>query len=168
MPDPYEAPAAHPFDSARFRQVLGHFTTGVTIVTGLDGEEPVGLAVGSFTSLSLEPPLVLFCPAKGSSSWPRIKPSGWFAVNILAEDQEDVCRTFATKGEDKFRGLGWRPGSSGSPLLHDVLAWLECSIEEIHDGGEHEIVVGRVHELEVARKDGPLVFYRGGYGRFES
>ena len=102
---------------------------------------------------------------------PRIRESGRFCVNILAEEQEDICRVFASKGTDKFSGLGWKPtGGSGSPRLDDVLAWIDCRIDAVHDAGDHEIVIGHVLALEVARNDapGPLVFYRGGYGRFES
>jgi flavin reductase (DIM6/NTAB) family NADH-FMN oxidoreductase RutF len=157
------------FDSAHFRTVLGHFATGVTVVTATGRDGPVGLAVGSFTSVSLEPPLVAFCPDRRSTSWPSIRHAGVFCVNILAEDQEDLCRVFAAKGGDKFAGVGWQPVGSGSPRLHDVVAWIDCDLEAVHDAGDHEICVGRVRELEVERRDdGPLVFYRGGYGRFES
>jgi flavin reductase (DIM6/NTAB) family NADH-FMN oxidoreductase RutF len=164
--DPSEPEVERAFDSARFRQVLGHFPTGVTVVTAVNGEKPVGLAVGSFTSVSLEPPLVAFCPAKTSSSWPKIREAGSFCVNILAEDQEDVCRVFASKAEDKFEGLGWRKGTKGLPVLTDVLAWIVCEIETVHDAGDHDVVIGRVIELEVEQESGPLIFYRGGYGRF--
>ncbi len=156
------------FDSAHFRQVLGHFPTGVTVITARTSEGPVGLAIGSFTSVSLEPPLVAFCPDKRSSSWPRIREAGAFCVNVLAEDQELVSRTFASKGTDKFQGIGWEAASSGSPRLAGVLAWIDCTIEAVHDGGDHEICIGRVREMDVGHEaDGPLVFYRGGYGRFE-
>jgi flavin reductase (DIM6/NTAB) family NADH-FMN oxidoreductase RutF len=156
-------------DQARFRQVLGHFPTGVTVITAApEGLPPVGLAVGSFCSLSLDPPLVLFCAAKSSSSWPKIEAVGSFCVNILAEDQEEVCRQFASKAEDKFAGVGYRPGHTGAPILHDVLGWIDCRLESVTDGGDHVIVVGRVLELEVAHEGRPLVFFRGGYGRFEA
>jgi 3-hydroxy-9,10-secoandrosta-1,3,5(10)-triene-9,17-dione monooxygenase reductase component len=156
-------------DQARFRQVLGHFPTGVTVITAApEGAPPVGLAVGSFCSLSLDPPLILFCAAKSSSSWPKIEAVGSFCVNILAEDQEEVCRQFASKAEDKFAGVGYRPGHTGAPILHDVLGWIDCRMESVTDGGDHVIVVGRVLELEVAHEGKPLVFFRGGYGRFEA
>jgi 3-hydroxy-9,10-secoandrosta-1,3,5(10)-triene-9,17-dione monooxygenase reductase component len=155
------------FDSATFRQVLGHFPTGVTVITGAgDGEGPVGLAVGSFFSVSLDPPLVGWCPDKRSTSWPSIRAAGSFCVNILAEDQEHVCRSFASKDPDKFRGVGWEPAGTGSPRILDALAWIDCDIEAVHDAGDHELCVGRVRELHVEREAGPLVFYRGGYGRF--
>ena len=154
-------------DAARYRQVLGHFATGVTVVTTASGGEPAGLAVNSFTSVSLAPPLIAFCVARTSSTWPRIQAVGAFCVNILAEDQEDLCRVFATSGSQKFRGVGWRPAESGAPILAGALAWIDCSVEAEHSAGDHLIVVGQVRELGVAREGRPLVFYRGGYGRFE-
>lgn len=156
-------------DEARYRQVLGHFPTGVTVITGKASDGPVGLAVGSFSSVSLDPPLVGFFAAKASTSWPRIRDTGAFCVNILAADQEDVCRVFASKRPDKFTGLGWKPAASGSPRIDDVLAWIDCKIESVHDAGDHDLCIGRVTELhvDVEHEHGPLVFYRGGYGRFE-
>lgn len=156
-----------PLDSASFRQVLGHFPTGVTVVTAQPADgPPAGLAVGSFTSVSLEPPLVAFCPSRTSGSWPRIESTGGFCVNVLADDQEHLCRVFAGKGDDKFRGLGWHPSPQGAPILAGVLAWIDCRIEVVHDAGDHLIVVGRVTALAVEREAGPLVFFRGGYGAF--
>ena len=153
-------------DDALFRQVLGHFPTGVTVITGMHDGAPVGLAVGAFFSVSLDPPLVGWCPNKTSSSWPTIRDSGSFCVNILAEDQEVVCRSFASKDPDKFQGIGWEPAASGSPRLLDVVAWIDCDIETVHDAGDHELCIGRVRELQVEREIGPLLFFRGGYGRF--
>jgi 3-hydroxy-9,10-secoandrosta-1,3,5(10)-triene-9,17-dione monooxygenase reductase component len=157
---------ANPIDQALYRQVLGHFPTGVTVVTAAADDGPVGLAIGSFSSVSLDPALVAFFPAKSSSSWPGIEAAGAFCVNVLAEDQEDVCRRFATKGVDKFEGLGYKPAGSGAPLLDGVLAWIDCDLHEVIDAGDHWCVLGQVRELEVAREAGPLVFFRGGYGRF--
>jgi 3-hydroxy-9,10-secoandrosta-1,3,5(10)-triene-9,17-dione monooxygenase reductase component len=153
------------FDSARFRQVLGHFPTGVTVITAMSGGAPVGLAVGSFASVSLEPPLVLFCAAQSSSTWPLIREAGRFCVNVLAEDQEDVCRSFASKGADKFAGIGWKHSALGEPQLDGVLAWIDCEIAEVVPEGDHDVVIGRVRGLEVVREGGPLLFFRGGYGR---
>lgn len=150
-------------DQATYRQVLGHFPTGVTVIAGMDGDEPVGLAVGSFFSLSLEPALVGFCVDTSSSSWARMADSGRFCVNILGADQEDVCRVFATSGDDKFSGVGWKPAESGSPLIDGVLAWIDCEVDAIHDGGDHHIVVGKVLGLAVGHEGDPLVFFRGGY-----
>jgi 3-hydroxy-9,10-secoandrosta-1,3,5(10)-triene-9,17-dione monooxygenase reductase component len=156
-------------EAARFRQVLGHFCSGVAVVTGMEGGEPVGLTVQSFASLSLDPPLVLFCPARSSTSWARMRAGKTFCVNILEEDQEALCRAFASRGGDKFVGVGWTPAPiSGAPVLAGVLAWIDCRLESEHDGGDHTIVVGRVLDLGLREPDStPLLFYRGGFGRFE-
>lgn len=153
------------FDSLRFRQVLGHFATGVTVIAAIGEEGPAGLAVNSFTSVSLDPPLVAFCVSHTSSTWPSIRTSGSLCVNILAEDQEEVCRAFAAKGGEKFAGVDWSPSYSGAPVLAGALAWLDCTIEVIHEVGDHVLVVGRVTHLGVADEGRPLVFYRGGYDR---
>jgi 3-hydroxy-9,10-secoandrosta-1,3,5(10)-triene-9,17-dione monooxygenase reductase component len=165
-----ERPAASSaVDGARFRRVLGHFPTGVTVVTARTDEGPVGLSVGSFTSVSLHPPLVAFCAGDSSASYPRIEAAGYFCVNILAEDQEEIARVFADKGDDKFEGIGWRPsGVTGAPVINDVLAWIDCRIDAIHEAGDHWIVVGRVLDLEIGHEGGPLVFFRGGFGRCSS
>src|SRR5262249_33505421 len=115
-----------PPDPATYRTVLGHFATGVCIVTAMDGEEPVGMACNSFTSVSLDPALVLFCAAKSSSTWPRLRTSGKWAANILGEDGEEVCRLFAEKGADRFSGTAYTRGRSGSPILRDTLAFVDC------------------------------------------
>jgi 3-hydroxy-9,10-secoandrosta-1,3,5(10)-triene-9,17-dione monooxygenase reductase component len=166
--DPSSSPGPV-IDEARFRQVLGHFPTGVTVVAARPTDQPpVGMAVGSFFSVSLEPALVGFCPGKSSTSWPKIEAAGSFCVNILADDQEDVARVFAGKGEDKFQSVGWRPAGTGSPVIRDVLAWIDCALEDVHEAGDHFIATGRVHELKVEREGHPLVFFRGGYGSFEA
>ncbi len=156
-----------PPDPATFRTVLGHFATGVTVITAVDGEEPVGMACNSFTSVSLEPALVLFCAAKSSTTWPRIQASGKWAANFLAEDGEEVCRVFAQKGADRFSHISYTLGRSGAPILRDSLAFVDCETADEHDAGDHTIVVGRVLELGYASEAKPLLFYRGGYGRFE-
>ncbi len=159
-----DAPPA--FDDARYRQVLGHFPTGVTVITAAGDGHPAGLAVGSFASVSLDPPLVGFFANRASSSWPRIEASGSFCVNILADDQEEVCRRFASKGDDKFAGLGWHKARSGAPILAGVLAWIDCDIESVTAAGDHVCVLGRIREMDIGHEGGPLIFYRGGYGRF--
>jgi flavin reductase (DIM6/NTAB) family NADH-FMN oxidoreductase RutF len=159
--------SAPAFDSATFRQVLGHFPTGVTVITSASDGVPVGMAVGSFSSVSLEPPLVAFFPDRSSTSWPKIQAAGTFCVNVLGEHQEDVCRRFAMKGDDKFAGLGWTPAGTGSPRIEGVIAWIDCDIDSVTDAGDHFCVIGAVRELAVGHDGGPLVFFRGGYGRFE-
>ena len=156
-----------PPDPATFRTVLGHFATGVAIVTAMDGSEPVGMACNSFTSVSLEPALVLFCAAKSSTTWPRIQAAGKWCANILEEDGEEVCRLFAQKGIDRFAHMSYSTGRSGAPILRDTLAFVDCETDAEHDAGDHVIVVGRVLELGYASERKPLIFYRGGYGRFE-
>jgi 3-hydroxy-9,10-secoandrosta-1,3,5(10)-triene-9,17-dione monooxygenase reductase component len=152
-------------DQARFREALGHFASGVTVVTAMEDGEPVGFTCQSFTSLSLDPPLVALAPAKSSTSWPRIAQAGAFAVNILSDRQEALCRDFAVSGGDKFDGVAWHLGAAGTPILDGSLAWVECELGIIHDAGDHELVTGRVLGLGVG--DGsPLLFYRGGFGRF--
>jgi 3-hydroxy-9,10-secoandrosta-1,3,5(10)-triene-9,17-dione monooxygenase reductase component len=152
-------------DASTFRETLGHFVTGVTIITALDGDEPVGMAANSFTSVSLDPPLVLFCAAHSSTTWPRIRGARTFTVNILDERQEDLCRLFAQKGVDRFGQVGWRPGAGGSPVLDGVHAYIDCDIWAEYEGGDHMIVVGRVLDLGISAEAGPLLFYRGTYGR---
>jgi flavin reductase (DIM6/NTAB) family NADH-FMN oxidoreductase RutF len=147
-------------DQAHYRQVLGHFPTGVVIVAA---PGPVGTAIGSFFSISLEPPLVGFCIGSSSSSWPGIRESGVFCVSVLAHDQEAVCRAFAQKGADKFAGLGWTAMASGSPRINDCTAWIDCDIETVHEAGDHDVVIGRVREMGVEREEKPLLFFRGGY-----
>ena len=167
MSDDLQESGAPSFDAAHLRQVMGHFATGVTIVTAVDGDEPVGFTCQAFVSLSLDPPLVLFSPQKQSSTWPRIRAAGTFCVNVLAEDQETLCRAFAVSGTDKYRGVGWKPGpATGAPVLQDVLAWVEGRIIAEHGGGDHVIVVGRVLDMEVEQEGRPLLFYRGGFGGF--
>jgi 3-hydroxy-9,10-secoandrosta-1,3,5(10)-triene-9,17-dione monooxygenase reductase component len=148
-----------------FRTVLGHFATGVTIITAVDDGEPAGVAANSFTSVSMDPPLVLFCVGRSSTTWPRIEQARRFAVNILGEHQEDLSRLFATKGADRFGQTDWHVGVGGSPVLHDVLAYLDCEFWAEYDGGDHIIVVGRVLDLGVTHHAGPLVFFRGEYMR---
>ncbi len=159
----------HRIDGRRFRQVLGHFPTGVAVITGIDAEgNPQGMAIGSFSSVSLDPPLVAFMPDKNSSSWPKFRDSGHFCVNILGSDQESVCRSFAVSGGDKFADLAWKPASSGSPVLDGVLAWIDCDVDVVHEAGDHFIVIGTVRELDAGGNTLPLVFFQGGYGRFSA
>jgi len=154
-------------DGQRFRQVLASYPTGVTVVTaiGEDGN-PAGMAVGTFTSVSLDPPLVAFLPDRSSTSFPKIRTASSFCVNVLAADQEDICRAFATRGGDKFAGVAWSPAGSGAPRLDGVAAWIDCDFESIADAGDHYFVLGRVRELDSHGERLPLVFFQGGYGKF--
>ena len=152
-------------DDKQFRSVLGHFATGVTIITAMDGEEPVGMAANSFTSLSLDPPLILFCVAHTSSTWPRIEEAGTFAVNILGEDHEALSNLFAKKGAERFSQTPWRVGVSGAPVLEEAIAYLDCRFEAEYPGGDHKIIVGRVLDLDMREGSRPLLFFKGGYER---
>ncbi|MFC4056312.1 3-hydroxy-9,10-secoandrosta-1,3,5(10)-triene-9,17-dione monooxygenase reductase subunit [Actinomadura syzygii] len=150
-------------DHGTFRRVLGHFCTGVAVITAFDGARPVGFACQSFAALSLDPPLVLFCPAKTSGTWPAIRRAGRFAVNLLAHDQRDVSSLFGRSGADRFTATSWRPSPGGAPLLDGALAWVDCTVHAVHDGGDHHIVVGGVDHLAAGAGERPLLFYRGGY-----
>lgn len=152
----------------QYRQVLGHYPTGVCVITAIDTDgEPAGLTVGSFTSVSVDPPLVGFLPERTSTSWPRIEAAGNFCVNILSEDQADLCRRFAVSGPDKFKTVQWVPDSKGAPAIVGALATIECDLETVHPAGDHLVVFGRVRAMrhEVGR---PLVFLGGRYGQFTS
>ena len=149
-----------------FRDVLGRFASGVTIVTAATGSGPVGMTCQSFSSVSLEPPLVMFLPAKTSRAWPAMRTAGHFTVNLLASDQEALSNQFAAKGVDKFAGVSWEPApSTGAPRLDGSLAWIDCTIHAVHEAGDHYIVLGRVQELVVGAAEEPLVFYRSAYHR---
>lgn len=154
-------------DPMLFRKVMGHYPTGVTVVASVEDGHPLGLAIGSFFSVSLEPPLVGFCVARTSSTWPRIEPTGAFGISVLAEDQHETSGRFASKVEDKFEGEVWEPGPvTGSPLIQGAIAHVDCTLHSVLDGGDHVIVLGRVQALDVPRDDaGPLLFFRGAYGR---
>jgi flavin reductase (DIM6/NTAB) family NADH-FMN oxidoreductase RutF len=154
------------FDSAGFRKVLGHFPTGVTVITALGPDGPVGFTIGSFVSVSLEPPLVGFLPQKTSATWGPMEASGGFCVNVLGADQGELCWKFAKEHDTKFDGVDWTPAPhTGAPLLAGVLAWIDCTIEAVAEAGDHLWVTGRVHEL--GADDGePQLFFRGKLGTF--
>jgi 3-hydroxy-9,10-secoandrosta-1,3,5(10)-triene-9,17-dione monooxygenase reductase component len=155
-------------EAAAFRRALGHFCTGVTVVAALDADgEPVGFACQSFAALSLEPPLVLFCPGKASRTWPVIEQAGSFCVNVLSHEQRDVSMVFGRAGSDKFAAVDWFPAPSGAPVLVGALSWIDCSVDAVFDGGDHHIVVGRVGALGEPVNGRPLIFYRGSYAATE-
>ncbi|MEV5970820.1 flavin reductase family protein [Streptomyces sp. NPDC051921] len=165
------ADATTAVDTTAIKDALARYCTGVAVVTALDPADgrPVGMAVQSFSSVSLDPPLVCFCPAHTSTTWPRVRAAGAFAVNVLAADQEDLCRRFAVTGGDKFAGTAWRPGGNGAPLVEGALATVECVLTDVLDGGDHAIALGRVTALTAHRPEaGPLLYFRRGYGRLPS
>ncbi|MEU8095610.1 flavin reductase family protein [Streptomyces rubiginosohelvolus] len=155
-----------PIAPAEFRRVLGHFASGVTVVTARDADGPTGFACQSFASLSLDPPLVSFMVARTSTTWPRIARAGVFCVNVLGAEQGALCRGFAVSGSDKFAGVAYGDApATGSPLLDSVPAWIDCRIHAVHTGGDHLIVVGRVEALGAEEEGEPLLFHRGAFGR---
>lgn len=147
--------------------MMGHYPTGVCVITAT-GEDAgnSGMVVGSFTSVSLTPPLIAFFPEKTSTSWPRIRDAGRFCVNVLASGQRDVCAQFAKRGTDKFAGISHRRSPNGSPIIEGVIAWVDCRQYAVHEAGDHFIVLGEVVAMGVEQPAAPLLFYRGGYGEF--
>jgi flavin reductase (DIM6/NTAB) family NADH-FMN oxidoreductase RutF len=146
------------------REVLGHFASGIVVVTAAGRAGPLGFTCQSFASLSLEPPLVSLAPARTSTTWPRIREVGAFCVNVLADDQAGISAGFAAAGTDRFAAVAWRPGAGGAPVLDGVCAWISCSLWREYDGGDHTIVVGLVHDLAADPGRVPLLFHRGRYG----
>ena len=154
-------------DPQHLRQVFGHHPTGVCAITAANDGTPCGMAVGSFASVSLDPPLIAFLPGKSSTSFPDIRRAGTFTVNVLAADQKSVCQALARKGNDKFAELAWTPSRlTGSPVLDGIVAWVDCELDRVLDAGDHDIVLGRVLALAVVAPKAPLVFFRGEYGTY--
>ncbi|MFC5947748.1 flavin reductase family protein [Pseudonocardia lutea] len=149
---------------ARMREVLGHFASGIVVVTAITPGGPAGFTCQSFSSLSLDPPLVSFSPARTSSTWPRIREAGAFCVNVLADGHEELSSAFARSGTDKYAGVAWTPAPSGAPRLDGVAAWIDCTLADEFPGGDHTIVVGRVQDLGADPSRAPLLFHRGAYG----
>lgn len=159
----------------RFRDVLGRYCSGVTVVTSMSGGEPVGMTCQSFSSVSLDPPLVMFIPAKTSRAWPQMRGAGHFCVNFLAADQVDLANTMASRGTHKFAGVSWSPSKTGAPLFDGVIGFVDCTIHAVHEAGDHYVVIGRVQDMDVA--DGsageegagdrngpdPLLYFQGQY-----
>ena len=158
-------PAVNP---QHFRNVLGRYATGIVAVAAIDPltGEPCGLAANSFTSVSLDPPLVAFCVSGDSTSWPRLKAAGRLCVSVLADHQQEAVERLAAKGGDKFGGLSWALSPGGAPVLDGALAWIDCVVDQEHPAGDHVIVVARVTNLDRHDDGGPLVFFRGTYGGF--
>lgn len=159
-------PAAHPDAPSpdEMRRALGQFASGVTVVTGLDTEGPVGFTCQSFASVSLEPPLILFCADHRGRAWPRIRRSGRFTINVLREDQTDLCARFGSSRGAKFDGLTWEPSRWSTPSLPGVLVRVHADVQSVHTAGDHDVVIGRVRELESVCEERPMVFFRGSFG----
>jgi len=151
-------------DPGVLREVLGHFASGVTVVTAVTDDGPIGFTCQSFSSLSLEPPLVAFAPARTSRTWPRLREIGQFCVNVLAEGQDDLSQRFARSGPDKFDGAQWTLSPHGNPVLDGVVAWIDGELWAEYDGGDHTIAVARVLDLGAHPDRHPLLYHRGSYG----
>jgi 3-hydroxy-9,10-secoandrosta-1,3,5(10)-triene-9,17-dione monooxygenase reductase component len=157
------APAAAAPDARSFRDALGRFATGVAFITAAPDGEPAGLIVNSLTSVSLEPPMISFCPSRGSLTWSRMRRAGCFGVNVLGRHHERFARRATPAGADRFADLDWEPGHRGVPLLTDALTALECELVAEHATGDHWIVVGRVTGLRVGRIKQPLIFFASAF-----
>lgn len=155
--------SAPTIDALTFRDVLGRWPSGVVVVTGTVDGAPSGMACNSFTSVSLDPPLVGFFPAVTSSTWPGIRAAGRFCVNVLASHHEKVSRTFAARGIDRFAQVPWHD-RAGAPALDEAVAWIDCTLEAELPTGDHTLVLGRVVAMHANESGEPLVFHRGRYG----
>jgi flavin reductase (DIM6/NTAB) family NADH-FMN oxidoreductase RutF len=156
-----------PVSASEFRAALRHFPAGVTVVTTRDGAgAPCGLTASAFTSVSLEPPLVLVCIDHTATSYPAFEACGWLAINMLGKSQEHLARRFAASIPDKFVGIGYREGRGGLPVLEDVVAALECRVVHRYAGGDHTIFVGQVEGASVTAGS-PLLYFQGGYHHLE-
>lgn len=154
-------------DPSEFRRVLSYYPTGVCAITALSADgRPAGLVVGTFTSVSLDPPLVGFFPDKKSTSWPLIEGAGHFCVNVLSDGQQDVCRTIAAKGSDKFADVDFSLSADDLPIIAQALACIECRLHSVTEAGDHWFVLGRVFRLATKSDNAPMVFHRGRYGSF--
>ncbi len=162
---PESRPAAGPADPATFRQVLGSFCSGVTVVAALGREGPLGLTCQAFASLSLDPPLILISPSRESVTWPKIRQIGRFCISILAEEHQPVSIQMSRPGTAKFTGIPWEQTPLGSPRVTGATAWLDCTLEAEHDGGDHTVVIAAVHHLSADPAARPLLYHHGRYAQ---
>jgi flavin reductase (DIM6/NTAB) family NADH-FMN oxidoreductase RutF len=151
-------------DARLMRDVLGHFCSGVTVITARGPDGPVGFTCQSFASLSLDPPLVSFAAARTSKSWPKVRAARRFCVNVLADSQDEISNAFARSGSDKFAGVQWGPSPSGAPVIDGVVAWIDCELWAEYDGGDHTLIAASVIDLGPGTGPRPLIFHRGAYG----
>ncbi|WP_225828300.1 flavin reductase family protein [Streptomyces naphthomycinicus] len=158
----------NPVTSRQFRSVMGHFCTGVTVITGMGAEAPTGFTCQAFSSLSLDPPRVVLCVSRTSVSWPAISGGAFFCVNVLAQQQHALSDRFARSGGDKFHGVDWDMSPDGVPRLAGASAWIDCRVHTEHDGGDHLVVIGDVRRLDApAETRPPLLYHRGRYARLD-
>lgn len=152
-----------PIERNELRRVMGHFATGVTIITTVSkAGQPFGLTANAFTSVSLEPPLLVISVDKKAESYPYFEESKVFTVQFLTDQQEALSRKFAVSGGNKFQGVAYRTGANGVPIIDGVLGYIECKLYAVYDGGDHTLYLGEVLQAE-AHEGKPLLFYRGGY-----
>ena len=153
--------------NVEFRRILGHYPTGVSVITSMTVDnKPLGLVVGSFTSVSLNPPLVGFFVDKSSSTWPMIESTGHFCVNVLGSDQNEVCHNFSRKNSDRFLGVSYSFSTRNAPLIDGSIAHLECLVHSVSEAGDHWGVLGEVDHGITPRDYDPMIFYRGNFGGF--
>lgn len=152
-------------DEMSIRRALSEFATGVTVVTTSGPGGPYGFACQSFSSLSLNPPLVLFTVMKSSRTWPHIEASGTFTVNVLTEEQKSVSAAFGRRGEEKFSHGHWEASPLGNPVLGGCAIWIDCTVDAVYDGGDHHIVVGAIKDIGHRQDSCPLVYHRGSYAK---
>ncbi|MBY5924062.1 MULTISPECIES: flavin reductase family protein [unclassified Halomonas] len=154
-------------EPARFREALGHYASGITVISSLAEGEPIGFTCQSFYSVSMDPPLVSFSVKSTSYSYPKIRQAGRFAVNMLSAEQAPISNQFARQGADKWQGIEWQASPLGNPLIPDTLHWLDCDIHAEHVAGDHLIVIGEVKALRLnqgeASPSGPLLYFKGQY-----
>ncbi|MFJ2645706.1 flavin reductase family protein [Streptomyces sp. NPDC087420] len=162
-----QRPERHGLRPADLRKVFGTFPTGVTAVAALVDGRPVGLAASSFTSVSLDPPLISVCVAHSSTTWPVLRDRARLGVSVLGAHQERACRRLASRDGDRFAGLDWRATGDGAVLIEDASAWFDCTVERHIEAGDHDIVLLRIHELDADHGVPPLVFHAGGFRRLE-
>lgn len=156
------------FDGRHFRSVLGQFASGIAVIAAATADGPVGFTCQSFSSLSLEPPLIAFMPSRTSTSWPEIERVGQLCVNFLSVEQRLIASGFAVSGGNKFDGAAYLPGHGGAPRLVGACAWIDAEVENVQEGGDHLIVTARVRELVSDETKEPLIFHRGQYARVVS
>lgn len=149
--------------AAAMREAMACFGTGLTVITGITDDGPVGFTLQAFSSLSLEPPLISLNVSRSSTSWPEIVGSGRFVVNVLAEQHEELALAFAKRGTDRFEDVEWTTGRSGLPHLSGCIAWIECEVVALYEGGDHTIAVGGVLELILGEDRRPLIFFDRGF-----
>jgi flavin reductase (DIM6/NTAB) family NADH-FMN oxidoreductase RutF/DNA-binding IclR family transcriptional regulator len=154
-------------DPEHYREVMGHYPTGVTVVTGMSPDgAPIGMVVGTFTSVSLDPPLVAFMPTTTSGTYALMRDSAAYCINVLAHDQLDLCRLMAVPRPGKFDDVAWSMSEHGAPVLHDAVAHIHCRPRDVVEAGDHLIVLCEVRDMRVTRPVTPLLFFQGGYGGF--